>query len=72
MTPLEGNTCNVTCNGQTRYKMILILFVFSVGLDYLDDFIKVISFNSLFKDNINVLWKILNRPPRIHGRVTKP
>ena len=44
-----GGTCNVTCNGPTRYKMILILFVFSVGLDYLNDFIHIKRLNVVFK-----------------------
>ena len=43
-----------------------------VRLNNLNDFIKVISFNPLFKDNINILWKILNRPPSINRYVTKP
>ena len=41
---LEGDTCNVTCNGPTRYKMILILFVFYL-IKYCFYFVVAFSFD---------------------------
>ena len=50
LTPLSVTrvTLHVTDEKSRSLQIMLILFVFSVGLDYLNDFIKVISFNPLF------------------------